>query len=160
MVILTENHINAIHKISNVLSVGDYHFGGSLEDYGLLGEVTTPVGDLDVIILNPEMEHVVRENFTITSEGNSYYNNLMSDNLYKIVSEIDGIKIDFLIHKTPKGVLDISMTTVDGMDIPCRSMGVKIKFFNEVIENSRFRDEWAYDKMNSILKRYEDSNNK
>lgn len=158
MEILSNNHLKTIKEINQITNDRVF-YGGSLEDYLLLGESEKPIGDLDVLIYDTEIINVLSEYYDLTEGKGSYFNRFMSEKFTKYNTHINGIKIDFLVSDSELEKDKFTTTMVGEVTIPHRTFSFKTSVLLEWIEKSIPEDLWAYEKFSKILLRYEGTDN-
>ena len=159
MDILSNEHKKIIKHL-NLITSHRVYYGGSLEDFLLLGYADKPIGDLDVLIYDEDTLNILLEEHDTKNSVPSYFNNLMSHHHMKNEVFIDGIKIDLLHSPHVDSNMKFTSTIYDGLLIKHRDFSSKVKVLSEWIDKSLPNNEWAYDKFTKILKKYENINNK
>jgi len=160
MDIISKNHFQVINEINEITNFSVY-YGGSLEDYLLLGSAEKPIGDLDVIIYDDDVMETIKRYFDLTDGTPSYFNRMMMLKQVKYVKYLNnGLKIDFMhVIDSPYTKDDYMISIYYGIPIAHLKFDKKVKLINEWIDNSQPHDMWAFDKFSKLLKRYEDINN-
>jgi len=160
MDIISKNHFQVINEI-NSLTNYEVYYGGSLEDYLLLGSTEKPIGDLDVIIYDDTTMDTIKRHFNLDEGVPSYFNRMMRLKQVKHVKYLkNGLKIDFMyVVDSPFIKDDYTTSIIDGIMIPHLKFNNKVKLIEEWIDNSQPNDMWAFDKFSKLLKRYESINN-
>lgn len=160
MDIISKDHLTTIEEINRITNY-EVYYGGSLEDYLLLGESEKPIGDLDVIIYDHESFNKLNDYYNLPNGVPSYFNRMMSLSQIKHSLTLEnGIKVDFmLITNSPFQTDDYTSSIYKGILIPHLKFDKKVNLLKEWISLSVPNDMWAYDKFSKILKKYEDIDN-
>lgn len=158
MDIISKDHFKTI-KLINKLTDYQVCYGGSLEDYLLLGVADKPVGDLDVLIYDQNIIGILDGFFELTPSKPSYFNNFMTEKFTKYNTVINNIKIDFLVSDGQMMVNDFIDSIINGVLIRHRNFEYKKQILKEWVELSVPNDMWAHDKFSKILDKYENFNN-
>lgn len=161
MDIISKNHLDTIEEINQITDYSVY-YGGSLEDYLLLGDSEKPIGDLDVIIYDYESFIRLKTHYNLPDGVPSYFNRMMSLSQIKhSITLENGIKVDFmLVTDSPFNKEDYTISIYKGLLIPHLKFEKKVNLLKEWVSLSLPNDIWAYDKFSKILKKYENIDNK
>jgi|SaaInl0LU_22_DNA_1037365.scaffolds.fasta_scaffold18489_2 hypothetical protein len=157
MDIISNNHLETIREI-NTITNNQVFYGGSLEDYFLLGGSDKPIGDLDVLIYNPDLINIFSNRYSLTNPKGSYFNRFMGEKFTKYNTYINDIKIDFLLSHSELDENNFTESIFDSVVVPHRTLLFKRTILMEWIEKSVPNDMWAHDKFSKILKKYEGLN--